>query len=63
MIRPSTQRRDTLILKLYYRRLVPKEIMKHLRLANVWIIYDALRRERRGKRRANEFPKLSQIKP
>jgi hypothetical protein len=41
---------------------IPKKIQSRLGLANVWIIYDALRRQREGKNRKNEFPKFSKTK-
>lgn len=49
MIRLSTQRRDALILKLYfYRKMEPKAIMVRLHLPNIWAVYDALKRDRRA---------------
>lgn len=47
MTRPSTDVRDAKIMQLWKVGMVPKMIAFQLKLANVNIVYDALRRDRR----------------
>lgn len=47
MTRPSTDVRDRKILKLYREGVEPKVIWIRLELSNVWIVYEAIQRERK----------------
>lgn len=46
MTRTSTLKRDRRIMALYLRGLKPKAIVSLLKLTNVYIVYEAIRRSR-----------------
>lgn len=56
MTRPSTLVRDVRILAFYKAGMVPKRIKIRMQLDNVWIVYDALKRDRRQGAKDRRLP-------
>ena len=47
MTRPSTQRQDKRIIKLWEEGMEPKHIWPRLNLSSIYVVYEAIRRHRR----------------